>query len=901
MPFALHTRQSLPRFTALALFLGCVALVGSAQQPPTEVEDPKGTVKKKIIVDDDPVTAKKEPVAPLGNPPDAKLDELVRASEEARKPELKALFAKYSIPSDRINEASGGTRVKPIAYRRAEWPKGVESITITPLSEAGKAGNPRGISVANIRGVEHFENTISTEVDGLLKQKGDPTVVADNLAASEKLLGAALRFHDYARERQIRKGKTWDEVRDPLAAKLRDIRLEMLRTAIATKDAVRIRDAGTRLMNAYPKDAAIAQEVAAARVGEAEQLLKSTSHADHIRAKELLDEFEGKFPGASGEAVRGVRKQLREMASKAFQRAKDKKGVGDLTSARDELARAAALDSTIEGVRDMQRELRTGYPILHVGVRQFPVNMSPDTARVDSEKQVVELLFEGLLEEVPDESGSVHYRTGAALGFPSPVPGGREFLLRAFDRDTSNRPGFDSHDVVGTMKLLSIRPDTWPAYSLAWLDAATPKDNNAVRIPFKLGHPDPRALLTFKMLPARWMTTEGKQPDDSGFAEKPFGTGPFKLYSNPPPVGKAPREMVFIDNPGYSRWRDRTGLPSLREIRLVEVAKLDPIEAFRTDKLHILTDIPTADIAKFKAAGSGLADRVKVVEQSVINRRVHILAINLQRSYLQSKPLRQGISMAIDRDDILQHVFRAGTDFHRPMTGPYPPNSWANPKSTVGGPPPIMNRDLAVARLKTYLSGTAPKQNIELSFPLDDPRAEEACRKIKTQIEGLTKDAPNGRKLVIELKGLPTAELLVKVQDEHGYDLAYVPFDYPDDWHPYGLGAALERSAGGTRGGRNWFRFLGPDTNPDEQDIRLGDMLNQLRGYRDFGELSKKAIEAGKLFNDCVPFVPLWQLDRHMVIHNSVKIFVDDTSDPVNPRLLNLTTLFQNVARWRLE
>lgn len=900
MRFALHNRQRLPRLTALALFLGCAALVGSAQQPPTEVEDPKGGVKKKIVVEDDPAPSKKGgPVAPVGNPPDARLDELLRASEEARTPELKALFAKYVVPSDRLNETSGGSRVKPIPFRRAEWPKGQESIQVTPLDAAGKPRDARTVPVANIRSADHFESMISAEVDALLKQKVDPPVLADNLVVAEKLLAAALRFHDYARERQIRRGKTWDEIRDPLVAKLRDVRLEMLRTAITAKDAVRIRDAGTRLMNAYPKDAGVAREVAAARIGEATQLLKSASHADHIRAKELLDEFEGRFPGAGAEAVADIRRQLREMAVKAFTRAKDKKGVGDLTAARDELTRAAALDPTVEGIREMQRELRTGYPILQVGVRQYPVNMSPATARVDSERQVVELLFEGLLEEVPEDNGAVHYRAGAALTLPAAIPGGREFLLRAFDRDSSGRPGFDSHDVAATLKLLGNRPDTWQAYPLPWLGVPAPRDNNAVRIPFALGHPDPRAVLTFKMLPARWMTENGKQADDPGFAEKPFGTGPFKLYSNPPPGGKGPREMVFVDNPGYSRWRDRTGLPHLREIRLVELGKIDPVEAFRTEKLHLLTDIPTADIPKFTGAG-GIGDRVQVVTAGV-NRRVHILAINLQRSYLQSKPLRQGISMAIDRDEILREVFRGGQpQFHKAMTGPYPPNSWANPK-VVGGAPALANQNLAVARFKTYLSGTAPKTDLELLYPQDDPRADEACRKIKAQIEGLTKDAPGGRKLVINITGLPMSDLMTRVEAEHRYDLAYIPFDYPDDWHPYGLGASLD-SAAAVRGGRNWFSFLMRDTNPDEQDQRLGQVLTELRGYRDFaGQLVPRSLEAGKLFNDCVPFVPLWQLDRHMVIHNRVKVFVDDTPDPVNPRLLNPTTLFQNVARWRLE
>jgi ABC-type oligopeptide transport system substrate-binding subunit len=938
MLLAPHAARRLSRFIALGLFLGCAGIVGLAAQPPKEEEDPKakpikkvslededpkGTVKKKIVVDDDPVTTKKAPATPAGNPPDTRLDELVRAAEDARTPALKSLFAKYAVPFDRLNTSSGALRVKPIPVRKSEWPNDPAKVfEVVPQDESGKSRDARPVRIGEVRGVEHFESLALVEAEALIKQKADGTAT-ENLAAAEKLLAAALRYHDYARERQLRRGKekAWDDIRDPLAAKLREVRLELLRSAIAANDAALIRDASTRLMNAYPKDAAIAQEVARARVAEAERLLASASHIDHLRAKELLDEFDSRFPGAGGEAVRKARNQVKDIALKAFTRAREKKAVGDLTTARDELARASALDPTIEGVREMQRELRTGYPILYVGVRQYPLNMSPSTAKLDSEKQAVELMFEGLLEEVPEENGSVHYRPGVALTMPTAVPGGRVFSIRTYEKDNTGKPGFASHDVVSTWKLLNSRVDTWQAYPMPWLGLPEAKDNNTLRLPFTMGHPDPRALLTFKLLPARWMEENGKAIDDAGFAERPIGTGPFRFYSSPRQEGNNPREMVFVDNVGYGRWKDRGGLPQLREVRFVEVTRIDPIsksavqamdpvEAFRTDKLHILTDVPTGELEKFVGSGSPLSGRVQMVT-STTNRRVHILAVNLTRSQMQSKALRQGISMAIDREDILREVFRAGhPEYHKAMTGPYPPNSWANPRM-IGGAPPLVNRDLAVARLKTYLADAGAKLEIELLYAIDDPKAEDACRKIKSQVESLTKDAADGRKLILNLVGVPMRELLVRVQEEHGrYDLAYVPFDYPDDWHPFALGAALDVQAAG-RGGRNWFNFLVPNTNPDQDDVRLGQMLNELRGYRDLykhernadgtEKLVARGAEPAKLFNECLPFIPLWQLDRHMIVHNSLKVYVDDTPNPVSPRLLNQTSLFQGVARWRLE
>jgi ABC-type oligopeptide transport system substrate-binding subunit len=411
-----------------------------------------------------------------------------------------------------------------------------------------------------------------------------------------------------------------------------------------------------------------------------------------------------------------------------------------------------------------------------------------------------------------------------------------------------------------------------------------------------MGHPDPRALLTFKLLPTRWLDENSKPIDDAAFAEKPFGTGPFRVQGRTNPEPGIPRELLFVDNPAYGRWRDRTGLPYLREIRMIEVSKLDPVAAFREDRLHVLTDVPTGDLEKFTAPGSGIAGKVQVVTAAV-NRRIHMLAVNLTRPYLQGKEIRQGLSMAIDRDDILREVFRAGRpELHKPMTGPFPSGSWAGPKPTAAAP--LVNRDLAVARLKSYLADAGAKTDFTLSYADDDPRAAAACTKIKAQIEGLLRDSP--RKLVINLEGVPMRDLLVRVQDEHRYDLAYVSFDFPDDWYPYALGAALDPAAAG-RGGRNWFSFRTPGTNPDADDQKLGEMLDSIRLRRDPIQLANESVKAGEQFNKSLPFIPLWQLDRHTVIHNQLKVFVDDTTDPVSPRLLNPTTLFQGVARWRLE
>ncbi|AWM38029.1 Bacterial extracellular solute-binding protein, family 5 Middle [Gemmata obscuriglobus] len=897
-------RVGRPWHRALAALAGLFAAfaVGVAQ-PPVEVEDPKGGLKKRVVVEDDPVAKSKDEHAAPTTPPDVRLDELVAGADGAKHPAIKALFQRNRVPFDRLTTKSATMQIRPIPLARGE--RLPLTFGVQEYDREGRPTDPQGINSTDVRKVEYFEEIVVAEANQVLGAKPlgtangpDGWTVTEQLDAAELLLSATLRFHDYARARNIRRGRGWDDFRKPLFERLREVRLLLLKNAVAGNDWGRVREVGTRVMAAYPGDAAVAAEVAVARVSETKRLLASETHFDHVKAKELLDEFEASYPGAGGAAVKAIRTELSRRAQAAFARAVEKKAANDLTAARDALTRAAALDPTVPGVRELQRELKTGYQTLSVGVRQFPEQMSPATARLDSEKQVVELVFEGVLAEVPDDNGAARYVPGAAVVSPHVVPGGREFLLRGFDASATGRYGFESHDLVSTLKLMGKRPETWNSYALPWIDGLpTPKDNVAARVAFKQGHPDPRALLTFKLLPGRWMEGKGMAADDAGFAEAPLGTGPFKLQPGARGDGTAPRELVLVDNPLYGRWRDRTSQPFIKEVRLVEVAKIpNPVEAFQQGSLHVLTDVPTADLEKYRSQLSGRAQDYTAVN----GRRVHILALNHRRPALQSKILRQGLMTAIDRERILNEVFRAGRpEFHRALTGPFPPQSWATTKGPTGQTVPLVNRDLALTRIRNYLFDMGAKAELTLLYPDGDPQAATACRKIKDQVEGLFKDAP-GRKLTIALEPLPLRDLLVRVEDEHRYDLAYVPFDYPDDWYPFALGGMLDPLAA-ERGGRNWTGFQAKGTGADDADSRLGQLLNELRAYRAFGPLAEKTVEVQKLFNECVPFVPLWQLDRHMVVHNSVKIYTDDTDTPISPRALNQTTLFQGVARWRLE
>jgi peptide/nickel transport system substrate-binding protein len=179
--------------------------------------------------------------------------------------------------------------------------------------------------------------------------------------------------------------------------------------------------------------------------------------------------------------------------------------------------------------------------------------------------------------------------------------------------------------------------------------------------------------------------------------------------------------------------------------------------------------------------------------------------------------------------------------------------------------------------------------------------AQAACERIKAHVEGLFKDAPAGNKLTLDLDPRAPREFLRHVESEQRYELAYLPFDYPDDWHPFGLAAFLDPDAAG-RDGRNVTGYLSANTNPDAEDRILGGELAAFREHRDYaGDLAPRAQRVHTQFNDRMPFVPLWQLDRHTLVSGKLRVVVDDSTDVVPAYLLNPTGLFQNAARWKLE
>lgn len=880
-----HVSRMSPRVALLILVCG---LTGWAYAGDEEEEiAPKKPVKK-IVVDDEPLAS-----GQLGN----SIADLARAASGNDHAIIKKYFAACAVPHDRLTLTSGKTSrvsILPLLLPadRATFPSPFGAAELDAQNQP--AAEPLSVELKQVQSLIPFEVHVLSESEKLLTTKPtEAPPMKERLAAVERVLTQILFFHDTAVEQKKRRGGSWEPIKTSIADKLSVVRVELTREAATAKDWFRMKELIARFSVRYKANPKLLQEFGAFKLLEAEELAQSRNIPELEQARDTLQDFESRFPNSGNPSIAKIRAGL-SLRAKEF--LEDARAQADNAKARNSLRNVRALDPNQKELRELESRLGGTGEALVIGVHRMPEFFSPGTARFDSELWAVELLFEGLLEAIPDDTLGMTYRPSLVTAKPTVSPLGRGITLLGNARWSQPSSGvFDAADLAGTIRLLQESRHNPSAAWADWLDDPELNTKNPLelRVKLKQGHPDPRTVLTTKMLPAKWFLQRKKSIDDVEFGRQPFGTGPYMLSASyqPPSVGKVVQEVTFVANPNYASHAGRAGQPTIAEIKFVNLATYpDALNEVRGDRIHILPDVPTSELPKYEQQ-----DRA-TISTPAVNRRIHLLAINHRIPALQDPNVRRGLSTAIDRETILNDVFRSGQkQYHKALAGPFPTDCWAAARPLGAPAPALFDRDVSAGKFRANPNrGGVP---LTLLYPDDDPQAYEACSKIVKQIEEIGADS----KVTIKLEAVRPRDLIVRVNEQHRYDLAYVTFDYRDDWYPLGLAQFLDPSAA-VANGRNFTGYLEKSSNPTNDDTKFGKLLIDAKQTRDVeGKLKPLSHDLFTRFNEVVPFVPLWQLDRHCVVSTKLKIYFAGRPDPVLPRQLNMGTFFNSVGNWKLE
>ena len=881
----------------LALIL-CLGSLGIAPaQPPRkeEEEEPAGKARPVVPV---PVAEPAKKDAPPPEGPDLEVESMLKEAAKAPHPAGKDFLKSLATPYDRlVGEFAGGSIWRVELLPNREMPE--KEITVKILDKAMASSTEKKLNTGSGFKFTPYELIIVERADDFVKS--DPPAKmskADQYDYAARAIACGLRFHILAVNNNKRVGKEWGDVEKTLRDRLLKFQRERFQAFVKQEEYDKADELGLKLLNKNPENNDVLRDVYKLQLMRTEKGLRSPTDADLLRLRESLIAYE-RLPGLKDQDLIGSsRRRLRERATGLVNEAKDLDNRKQSAAALGKLRQAENLDPELPAIADIRTRLRG--KVLYVGVSRLPERMSPATAALDSEKWAVELMFESLVQAIPDPE-MIRYRPQLAQALPTVAPLSRSFVLPKnvrFGNDGGDI--LDATDVRATLMInrkagregeagYRFRPGADGMEIFREIDRID--DPFRLRLTYEQGVLEPLSRATFKIIPARYLQEQGKNADDEAFARKPFGSGPYRYEGREREAGADRECAVFRVNPYYSQREGKFGLPAIREIRLFVPNQSTVTTDVTAGQLHLFPDVPADMVGRFRTE-EAIKDTMRVWPMPN-NRRIQLLAINHRQAALQNETFRQGLSAAINRDLILKELFRINDDkAHQALTGPFPVNSWATPASARTVPlfKPGAGGLLAEGQAKQRVP------SLRLCFVNDDAKNGQICQLIKNQIEKASAGNPG---MTVDLMPMTPERFREKVMLEHDYDLALTSFDYRNEL--FSLSGLLDPEAAG-RNGRNFLGYLSSGSNATEADRRLKKCLDDIRSYRDFNKHVRELTwDAHAQVNQRVPFIPLWQLDRFVAIHRDLELAFESPRESLPADHLDPNVIFTGAEFWRLK
>lgn len=798
---------------------------------------------------------------------------LAEESKNITNPEAKKFVDDLTLTADEVVSNAGKL------YRTAPIPKKYDPKEGKPLDFTTLEAARIVLQPDQIRDVTYYEQRVIDKTKQFLDRRLDKAQPAlsrfEQLRVAEKVYVEAIRYHQGLISQGGRDKASWAGTEAEMVNKLQSIRIDEIRSLTADRDFGTAEALSQKMFLATPGDRVLLEVIEQLYIKQCDDQFNENNV---LQARLILESLRDKYrnPLTTPQPKRII-ERLEDTARKKFDAAKKSIDENKRTEALSSLEEAEQAWPTLPGLREFRVKLLGEYAVLRVGVRTLPTVFSPLTAMTDADRMACKLLYEPLVNARSSPSASDGYNS-LITDTPRRIPRGYEFVLPPSLKWSDGTP-VKSDDILRSFEFVS-KPGT-PTYDPGvdndGLYVLNQIDETRFTVTFRTPCLDPLSLLNFPILPSsRLPRDQASNAAATAFAKNPLGTGPY-MYS-----GTEGDEVVFKVNPHYKRAHVPNG-PAIKEIRFIRYTEWQVArQALLDGRWQMLLDGTSKEMDEVTGNPQAIvftptearAPESATTAPRLTNPRLYILGFNYRKPHFnRSKEAREAVSLAINREAIIETLFRGKVkNNHAVLNGPFPLGSWGYDTASFNQSPYASVQ--AAAKLRA--SGNLPA--LTLVVMAEDLHGVEACKLIQSDLQKVG--------INVKVVPMPANSLFVEMyKPVPEFDLIYTTWDYTNE--SLNLRPLLDVVASGGQGAN----FMGYQIPPMPQDPALMRYLANGLNNRELENARRQMFSIHKHVMDNAIFVPLYQLDKHIAVHRSLDRY--ERFHPVG--------VFDGVEKWVLK
>lgn len=658
--------------------------------------------------------------------------------------------------------------------------------------------------------VDRFETRLLGEIDKL------PASSPGDIDQAESALHDLLRAH--LSWRTSRPGQdAWRSLRIPVEERLTEVRAKRI-AAADEQERGRLLESSHAWLAIHGRTSKVGDAVKQWWSAEAKRAIDANEGPAGRRWFErLVAEF------GPSESFRSIEDGLRRMSVDLLKRASQTNAA---ESARLREEARAIWPESLASLKPLDAT-RT----LAIAGRTKPLRLSPGAAQTDDERRCVDLLFRSL----EDLAETKHWD-----------PAHLVWSNRIAPRRWSDGSPIAAEDVRHALRLLEMSPH-WRLPLREWVETTSAPTRDVVRIQLRQSAFPWRNLLALPVVPRLVGDKELAKWDDADFGRNPIASGRYRLITSKENERSA--TVDFDANP----W-ERTQ-PYFDRIEWTSTDNFS--KTLVASKPDIAFDLNSEDAKTAKQAG--------YLVRSSPTERGWFLVPNHRRAAFSDADFRRGLAFAIDRSAILKSIAGDHEALAKPLTGPFPPLSWAA-AAPPQAPTSLHQADAATTHLRKAAAG-AKNAKLVLLYATEGPDAEAAVKELAAQLNSACAKAELGT--TFEPKGVPTSDFHAAIA-RRDFDLAYTPLDHGADL--WSLWSAFDRDPIALdANGSNVIGF---------SDARLESLFRTPLSSRRASAVREASANLHAYLVETMPMIPLWNVPIRVALAPTLEA---PQFDPLHP------------------